>query len=310
MPSPFRSTLIFASRSASLERLIRRARRARPLVDRFVAGETIADAQSVADQMQSRGLQAVYDRLGEAINDERGVQEVVDAYCDDFVAAAPGSQFSLKLSQFGLARDPALAAAALTTLSDRARLRAHRLHIDMEEEATVARTLHVVDSVHRRDGDLGIVVQAMLREAPATLRWAIDREVRVRLVKGAYKESAVTAHQGREEIRRAYLALLGPLLARGRAPALGTHDDALLDAAAAMAGVMGAGYEVQFLYGVREDRAAAIAASGVPVRIYTPYGGAWYPYFMRRMAERPQNLGFFLRQVTDRPAPARVPAAM
>ncbi len=170
----------------------------------------------------------------------------------------------------------------------------------MEESATIDATLRLVEAARPHGGDPGVVIQAMLRRAPDLLQWAIDRDVRVRLVKGAYKEPEAVAYQGREPIRRAYLALLGPLLARSRAPAVATHDDVLLGGAAQIASQFDTPYEVQFLYGVREDLAQQIARRGVPVRIYIPFGDAWYPYFMRRLAERPQNVGFFLRQVMDR----------
>jgi proline dehydrogenase len=271
-------------------------------VDRFVAGETFADARAAAERLGTRGLLVTYDHLGESVTDERAVQQLVTEYQEYFAAAPRASHFSLKLSQLGLSIREALAQEALNTLCAAAGRYDHRLRVDMEESATIDATLRAVETAHPHGGDPGIVLQAMLHRAPDLLQWAIERDIRVRLVKGAYKEPPSVAYQGREPIRRAYLALLGPLLAKSRAPAVATHDDVLLGGASQIAGQFTRPYEVQFLYGVREDLAQEISRGGTPVRIYTPFGDAWYPYFMRRLAERPQNVGFFLRQVVDHTA--------
>jgi proline dehydrogenase len=300
MPSVLRPLLISASRSERAEQLVRSSPLTQPLVSRFVAGETFADARAAAERLAKQGLLVTYDHLGESVTDERAVRQMVVEYQEYFAAAPRGSHFSLKLSQLGLSIREALAQEALETLCADAGRYDHRLRVDMEESATIDATLRAVERAHARGGDPGIVVQAMLHRAPDLLQWAIERDVRVRLVKGAYKEPPSAAYQGREAIRRAYLALLGPLLAKSRAPAVATHDDVLLGGAAQIAGQFGRPYEVQFLYGVREDLAREISHGGTPVRIYTPFGDAWYPYFMRRLAERPQNVGFFLRQLADR----------
>jgi proline dehydrogenase len=300
MPSVLRPLLISASRSERAEHLVRSSPLTQPLVARFVAGETFADARAAAERLAKRGLLVTYDHLGESVTDEGAVRRLVAEYQGYFAAAPRGSHFSLKLSQLGLSIRETLAQEALETLCAEAGQYDHRLRVDMEESATIDATLRAVEKTHPRGGDPGIVVQAMLHRAPDILQWAIDRDIRVRLVKGAYKEPPSVAYQGREAIRRAYLALLGPLLAKSRAPAVATHDDVLIGGAAQIAGQFDRPYEVQFLYGVREDLAREISQRGTPVRVYTPFGDAWYPYFMRRLAERPQNVGFFLRQVVDR----------
>ncbi len=300
MGSVLRPLFNTASRSERAEQLVRSSPLTRPLVARFVAGETFADARAAADRLAKIGLLVTYDHLGEAVADEAAVRGMIAQYQTYFAVAAHGSHFSIKLSQLGLSVREALAKEAVTILCTEAAKYGHRIRVDMEESATVDATLRIVEATHTLGGDPGIVVQAMLRRAPDLLQWAIDHDVRVRLVKGAYQESEAVAYQGREPIRRAYLALLGPLLAKSRAPAVATHDDVLLGGASQIATQFGSPYEVQFLYGVREDLAREIAHNGVPVRLYTPFGDAWYPYFMRRLAERPQNVGFFLRQVLDR----------
>lgn len=299
MPSVLRPLLISASRSERAEHLVRSSPFTQPLVSRFVAGETFTDARAASEHLAKKGLLVTYDHLGESVTDERAVRQVVADYRGYFAEAPRESHFSLKLSQLGLTIRESLAQESLDTLCAEAGQYDHRLRVDMEESATIDATLRLVGHAHSRGGDPGIVVQAMLHRAPDILQWAIDRDVRVRLVKGAYKEPPSIAYQGREPIRRAYLALLGPLLAKSRAPAVATHDDILLGAAAQIATPFGKPYEVQFLYGVREDLAREISQGGTPVRIYTPFGDAWYPYFMRRLAERPQNVGFFLRQLVD-----------
>lgn len=300
MGSVLRPLFISASRSERTEHLVRSSPLTQPLISRFVAGETFADARAAAERLAKAGLLVTFDHLGEAVADEGAVREMIAQYQTYFAEAARGSHFSVKLSQLGLSIRESLAKESLTILCTDAAKYGHRIRVDMEESATVDATLRIVEATHKIGGDPGIVIQAMLRRAPDLLDWAIARDVRVRLVKGAYKEPESVAYQGREPIRRAYLALLGPLLAKSRAPAVASHDDVLLGGAAQIAGQFGNPYEVQFLYGVREDLARQIARRGVPVRVYTPFGDAWYPYFMRRLAERPQNIGFFLRQVIDR----------
>jgi proline dehydrogenase len=300
MGSVLRPLFISASRSSRAEQLVRSSPLTQPLVSRFVAGETFADARATAERLARKGLLVTYDHLGEAVEDEQAVRQMVEEYQTYFAATTRGAHFSLKLSQLGLGIRESLARDSLVTLCTAAAQYDHRLRVDMEESQTIDATLRLVEAAKPQGGDPGIVVQAMLRRAPDLLQWAIERDVRVRLVKGAYKEPESVAYQGREPIRRAYLALLGPLLAKSRAPAVATHDDVLLGGAAQIAAQFGNPYEVQFLYGVREDLGQQIARRGVPVRIYTPFGDAWYPYFMRRLAERPQNVGFFLRQVIDR----------
>ncbi len=294
-----RAAFIAASRSEGAERLVRSSPLTQPLVSRFVAGDGFAAARAAAERLAAAGLTTTYDRLGEAVRDEAAVRRMVESYAEYFAAAPRGSHFSVKLSQLGLSIRESLARESLVALCEAAETHAHKLRVDMEESATIDATLRCVAAAKPHGGDPGIVIQAMLRRAPELLQWAIDRDARVRLVKGAYQEPDAAAHQGREPVRRAYLALLGPLVAKSRAPAVATHDDPLLAAAKQIAAQFDRPYEVQFLYGVREDLAREIAAGGVPVRIYTPFGEAWYPYFMRRLAERPQNVGFFLRQVVD-----------
>lgn len=300
MGSVLRPLFISASRSSRAEQLVRSSPLTQPLVSRFVAGETFADARAAAARLARKELLITYDHLGEAVEDEGAVHRMVEDYRTYFAEAARASHFSLKLSQLGLSIRESLARESLVALCTEAAKYDHRIRVDMEESQTIDATLRLVEAAHPHGGDPGIVIQAMLRRAADLLQWAIERDIRVRLVKGAYKEPEAVAYQGREPIRRAYLALLGPLLARSRAPAVATHDDVLLGGATQIAGQFGNPYEVQFLYGVREDLAQQIARRGVPVRIYTPFGDAWYPYFMRRLAERPQNIGFVLRQVLDR----------
>ncbi len=300
MGSVLRPIFLSASRSDRVEHLVRSSPLTQPLVVRFIAGETFTDARAVAERLATKDLRVTYDHLGESVADENAVRRLVAEYQTYFADAPRGAHFSLKLSQLGLSIHESLAAEMLTSLCTDAARYVHRIRVDMEESRTIEATLRCVEAAKPHGGDPGIVVQAMLRRAPDLLQWAIERDVRVRLVKGAYREPEPVAYQGREPIRRAYLALLGPLLAKSRAPAVATHDDVLLGGAAQIAAQFGNAYEVQFLYGVREDLAQQIARGGTPVRIYVPFGDAWYPYFMRRLAERPQNVGFFLRQVIDR----------
>jgi proline dehydrogenase len=184
---------------------------------------------------------------------------------------------------------------------------AHRVggfvRIDMEGSAYVERTLAIAESLHERfPTEVGTVIQSYLHRSPADTDRLIARGMRVRLVKGAYAEPEAIAHQQSEQIDTAYARLMERLLDDGRYPAIATHDPALIRAAKGYAlrmGIPSERFEFQMLYGVRRDVQAALTADGYRLRVYVPYGTEWYPYFTRRIAERPANAVFVLRQLAS-----------
>jgi proline dehydrogenase len=183
------------------------------------------------------------------------------------------------------------------------------VRIDMEDHTTVDRTLAVWRAVRPAPGvrgpdggapDVGVVIQSALRRSPGDVELLIADGARVRLCKGAYQEPAAVAHQDRAEVDGAYAALLGELLRRGVFPAFATHDPAIMREALEVARTNGVGpdrFEFQMLYGIRRDLQDRLRDAGYGVRVYVPFGRQWYPYFMRRLAERPQNVAFLLRTV-------------
>jgi proline dehydrogenase len=203
----------------------------------------------------------------------------------------------------GLGLDEAACRANVARIVERATELGAFVRIDMEDHATVDRTLALWRAVRpapasRGEADCGVVIQAALHRSPADVAGLIEEGARVRLCKGAYKEPPSVAHQERRDVDAAYASLMAQLLLRGRYPALATHDPALIREAIAYATehrIARDAFEFQMLYGIRRDLQERLLARGYRVRVYVPFGREWYPYFMRRLAERPANVAFVLR---------------
>ncbi|MEU2349480.1 proline dehydrogenase family protein [Modestobacter sp. NPDC049651] len=303
--------LLAASRRPALRRVVTGTPATRRVVDRFVAGETLPDALEVVRQLTGDGLAVTLDHLGEDVTDRSEAQRTRDAYLRLLEALAPlglgrRAEVSVKLSAFGQALPVGgedVARELVRPVVEAATAQGTTVTLDMEDSATVDSTLGVLAELRRDHPGTGAVLQAMLHRTEDDARALAVPGSRVRLVKGAYREPAAVAHQGKTAVDTAYARCL-ELLVRGGAYAMaGTHDPAMIARLlelVAEAGRAADTYEVQMLYGIRPTEQARLAADGHTVRAYVPYGVDWYGYFMRRLAERPANLQFFLRSLATR----------
>jgi proline dehydrogenase len=277
--SAMRSTLLALSHRKSLGRLATRVPVTRPMVRRFVAGDTLEEVLPAIERLRDAGMGTTVDVLGESVTAEEAARAAASRYLTALDALAAGTldrNVSLKPSQMGLNIDPALA----------------RENIG----AVVARAVDWANG----GADVGVVIQAALRRSDADVEAIIAEGGRVRLCKGAYKEPASDAYQEKAEVDEAYERLMLRLMRAGRYPALATHDVRLIKRAIEVAkaeGIARDSFEFQMLYGVRRDLQEQLAGAGWLVRVYVPFGGQWYPYFMRRLAERPANVSFLLRNM-------------
>jgi proline dehydrogenase len=304
------SKLLFhlLAQSTSLKTLASRygMRRPRSFAHRFIAGETTAEAIDAARALEARGLFLTLDHLGESVGSLAAADTATREYreiCEAIVAAGIGRNISLKLTQLGLDVDRASAVDNLRKILIRTDPAGFFVRIDMENSSYTQVTLDIFETLweqgHRQ---IGVVLQAALLRTEQDLERVLSLGARVRLVKGAYKEPKQVAHQYKADVDAAYAKLMKMMLERGEYPAFATHDPAMHKLAkewAAERGIAPECYEFQLLYGVRRDLQTALAAQGHRVRIYIPFGREWFPYFMRRLGERPANITSVLRSVRD-----------
>jgi proline dehydrogenase len=298
-----RSVLLTLSHRRFIGRLATRMPFTRPMVARFVAGETLEAALPAMQRIRAAGFRTTVDILGEAVTSEAAARAAAAAY----VAAIPNLaangldlNVSLKLSQMGLGLGRELARENVARVLTAAAAAGAFVRIDMEDHTTVDATLALwreLRPLMAGSGDVGVVLQAALRRTPADVEALIADGARIRLCKGAYKEPAAVAYPAKADVDAAYVTVMQRLLDAGAYPALATHDDRIADEAVAYARAHGIGperFEFQMLFGVRRDLQDRLLRDGWTVRIYIPFGGQWYPYFMRRLAERPANVIFLV----------------
>ncbi|MEU7176417.1 proline dehydrogenase family protein [Micromonospora tulbaghiae] len=296
----------------------RRARRAieatpmaRSLVERFVAGEDIPAAVRISRRIRAAGCMATLDYLGEDTTDRTHAVRVAGQYVRllDSLAAAgltDQTEVSIKLSALGQALPVDGEAVALDNaarICDAAQMAGTTVTVDMEDHTTTDSTLGIIAQLRRDFPQTGAVVQAYLRRTEGDCRDLATPGSRVRLCKGAYREPASVAYQSRAEVTQAYLRCAEILMAGPGHPMLATHDPDLITAGIQLGASRASGtrgYEIQMLFGVRPREQQRLADQGHQVRVYVPYGEEWYGYLMRRLAERPANLLFFLRALTSR----------
>ncbi len=271
---------------------------------RFVAGETIDDAAAAVQVLNEMGAQVSLDHLGEHVADVTAAVAARDDYLDclDRIHAdGLDANIAVKLTQLGLGLDDDLAVESLGALASRAADAGTTVTVDMEESELVERTVTAFETVQARHGNVGIAVQSYLYRTPADLDRIVARGGHVRLCKGAYAEPPEVAYQQTGQVDAAFDALTRRLMATPAIkPAIATHDNDRIDLAKQLAGSRTGPWEFQMLYGVRRNLQRSLLDEGYPVRIYVPYGTAWYPYLTRRMAERPANVAFFLRAAVGR----------
>ena len=271
---------------------------------RFVAGETLDECVAVLRALNERGFHANTTLLGEDVHDEGQTPTVVQEYLrilDRLHAERLRVNVALKLTHLGLDIAEELAHANVRRIVERAAELGNFVRIDMESSSAVTPTLRIYRSLREADlENVGTVLQSYLYRSEDDLRGLLPLRPNLRLVKGAYLEPADVAYPQKSDVDAAYLRLLEAALPGGGYTAVATHDEALIEAALELAerrGIRRDRFELQMLYGVRPRLQAQLAARGYTVRVATPYGPEWYPYLMRRLAERPANLLFFVRSV-------------
>ena len=298
--------LVWAAGSPRLQRQVTENPIARRAAHRFVAGERLDEALEVAAGLNSRGIGGILDLLGEGVTDLTGATHAVEEYEEAIRAIAArnlDSTISIKLSQLGQTVDRNACVANLNRILDQAKALGVPVEIDMEDSSLVSDTLSLFREAATTHPQTRLAIQAALRRTPLDLESLAPLKPRIRLVKGAYAEPVEHAQQGKNEIRAQFKFLIDWLFQHGADPAFGTHDDELIAYARTAAAKAGRGpreFEFQFLYGIRRDLQQELVDQGHRVRVYIPFGSAWYPYLTRRMAERPANLLFFLRALVGR----------
>jgi len=302
-----RGALLRVSRSDKIKHLITTAPVTSGVVRRFVAGETSAAAVAVTRRLVGAGLLVTIDFLGEDTNDPSRADEVVVAYLNLLTklresSLSPSAEVSIKLSALGLhLRDgPQLALDNAELICRAARKADTAVTLDMEDHSTTDSTLEILRTLRKEYPETGAVLQAYLYRTEGDCRDLAEAGSRVRLCKGAYEEPDGLAFQDRHEIDKSYVRCMKILMAGNGFPMLATHDPTLIEIGRKLAEEHGRRpkeFEFQMLYGIRPTEQLRLAKLGHAVRIYTPYGTDWYGYLIRRLAERPSNLGFFARSL-------------
>ena len=298
-----RSFLLYLSERESLKHLLTRYSLGRRLASRFIAGEEIADALAAIRRLNADGFTVTLDCLGESVHQAAEAEAACQVYLqllDELAAEKLDSHVSVKLTQLGLAIDEALARRHLALIADRAARHKNFVRVDMEGSEFTDATLRVFRAVDAPRDVLGIAIQAYLHRTEADVDELLKCGARLRLVKGAYKEPPDIAFARKRDVDRNYQKLMEQLLASGVYHAIATHDERLIAASERFArehGVPPGGFEFQFLYGIRRRLQRELIQQGWRVRVYVPYGREWYAYFMRRLAERPANLLFLMRNL-------------
>jgi proline dehydrogenase len=295
--------LQWAAGNERLERIVNTNPVVGKTVHRFVAGPEMEDAVAAAVHLNEDGIGGILDLLGEGVTDLTGASAAAQEYIQAVeIIAERGidSTVSLKLSQLGLMVDREASERNLAMVLERARELGVGVEVDMEQSDSVTDTLEVFRKAAAEHPGTRLAIQACLRRTPSDLESLAPLKPRVRLVKGAYAEPLERALRSKKELTAQFQYLTDWLFARGSDPAFGTHDDACIQyamKAAVRAGASQRDFEIQMLYGIRRDLQHSLADTGYRVRTYIPFGRAWYQYLMRRMAERPHNLAFFLRSL-------------
>ncbi len=296
--------------SAILKRVASRygLRKATSFGRRFIAGETVEDAIEAARAVERHGLTQTLDLLGESVStiEEADVATRTYITClDKIVTAGIGRNISLKLTQLGLTIDRATCVDNLRRILDVAGRHGFFVRIDMENSPFTQVTLGIFETMWQQEyRNVGIVLQSCLPRSVQDARRMNELGARVRIVKGAYKEPRQVAYQDKAQVDSAFVQISELLLSEGTYPAIATHDPAMIAAVrsyAAKQGIAPDRFEFQMLYGIRRDLQTQLRSDGFNVRVYVPFGREWFPYFMRRLGERPANVGFVVRAIlTDR----------
>jgi len=299
-----RSVFIALSRNRHLRRFGERSRVGARLSSRFVAGMEIEDALRIAESTNKQGILVTLDSLGESVSTEaeaRSAAEIYHRLLDSLVERKLKANISVKLTQMGLGISPALAESITEDLARHAKAAGTFLRVDMEDSSLTQVTLDIVRRLHAREdlrGTVGVVIQAYLYRSQSDVEQLISEGIRVRLCKGAYSEPANVAFGHKSDVDANFVRLSCMLLDSPIYHGLATHDEAMIDTArsyASLHGIDPSHFEFQMLFGIRRDLQRKLVHEGCNVRVYIPFGREWYPYFMRRLAERPANVLFLVK---------------
>jgi proline dehydrogenase len=308
-----RKSLLWLSGQRRLFDFVRRNRLARKFASRFVAGETIDQAVAAAGELARRGITASLDFLGESVAVEAEAVAARDQYLQMLERLSQAGQevnVSVKLTQMGLDIDEDLCHANMRLILDRAKALGGFVRLDMESSEYTQKTLdfftcRLFDEYGKH---CGVVIQSALRRSESDIANLIRLQARVRLCKGAYLEPPTVAFPDKKDVDRNYVVLMERLLQQGNYPGIATHDERILEHARQFTGRERIGqerFEFQMLYGVRRDLQSRLQQAGYNMRVYIPFGTQWYPYLMRRLAERPANIAFILGNLVRESVPGR-----
>ena len=297
----FRSILLKLSASPGLANWVTTNSSTRRMARRFVAGETLNDAIEAARVCNSSGMSATLDYLGENVSSTADAQRARDAYLNIYERIAQeklNANVSCKLTQLGLDVSVEFCEGMVLSIAERALAHESFLRIDMESSVYTQRTVELVKRVRAQSPAVGAVIQSCLYRSEPDIQDLLSYGCRIRLCKGAYKEPAEVAYPSKSDVDANYVKLMRLLLTSGFYHGIATHDPRMIAETirwAAEKQVSKDDFEFQMLHGVRTDLQRQLVKDGYRVRIYIPYGRDWFPYFMRRLAERPANLSFFAR---------------
>lgn len=300
-----RKSLLYLSHQPHIFRFVRNNGLAKRFASRFVAGETIASACDAVAELQVKGIAASLDQLGESVNNEAEARETTRQYLvllDTMQQRGLEVNVSVKLTALGQDINDALCEENIRAILTRAKQYGGFVRLDMEGSDYTQRTLDFFETrLYTEFPDtVGVVLQSALRRTLDDVQWAIGKQCRVRICKGAYLEPPVVAFPEKKDVDANYVAAMHKLMEQGRYPGLATHDEAIIAEAVRFArakDIAPERFEFQMLYGVRRDLQERLVKDGWRMRVYVPFGTQWYPYLMRRLAERPANLAFITGNV-------------
>jgi proline dehydrogenase len=301
-----RSALIALSQNKPLRRFAEQSQMGRKMSGRFIAGMKVSDALRVAETLNREGIPVSLDSLGENVSTEEEAQRSAQIYhqlLDEIQQRGIQANVSLKLTQMGMYIDPSIARRITCDLVDHAAATGNFIRIDMEGTDLTQATLDMTREIHampNHAGSIGAVLQSYLYRCEEDVLTLLADRIRIRLCKGAYKEPPTLAFPDKADVDANYMKLTKILLTSGVYHGLATHDEAIIRATKKFVEVEGIdkrSFEFQMLYGVRRDLQTSLAKEGYGVRVYVPFGTEWYPYFMRRLGERPANVFFIAKNM-------------
>lgn len=299
-----RHTLLYLSEQSWLRHWMENSALSRHLTARFIAGQNLAEGIRVVQSLSKERIMATLDFLGENVRSLEDAVHSRESYLSALQEIAHSglpATVSIKLTQFGLDISEGACRSNVFALAEKARAMDSRVEVDMESSAYTDRTLQIVEELQERfQGHVRAVIQAYLYRSEADIRRLSERRIPVRLCKGAYLEPATVAFSRKPEVDANYVKLMKLLLSEGTYPAIASHDENIIREVlryVAEQNIARDRFEFQMLYGIRRDLQRELVSKNFRLRLYVPYGDAWYPYFMRRLAERPANLLFLAKNL-------------